>query len=64
VTAGDAAEFPGFGPALARPLAGRELTKGGHAEGQLGYVVPAGSVQLHLLDEELRRLAGVEVPAP
>jgi hypothetical protein len=64
VTAGDAAEFPGFGPALARPLAGRELTKGGHAEGQLGYVVPPGSVQLHLLDEELRRLAGVEVPPP
>lgn len=64
VTGGDAAEFPGFGPVLEHPLAGRALVAGEHETGQVGYAVPAGAVQLHLLDEQLRRLASVEVPAP
>lgn len=63
-SAGDAGEFPGFGPLLERPLAGRVLASGEEATGQVGYVVPAGTVQLHLLDEQLHRLASVEVPAP
>jgi hypothetical protein len=61
---GDTEEFPGFGPSLERPLAGRVLAAGEDVTGQVGYVVPAGTVRLHLLDEQLRRLASVEVPAP
>ncbi|MGC3994362.1 MAG: hypothetical protein QM779_09690 [Propionicimonas sp.] len=56
--------LPGFGPSLDAPLGGRQLTAGQHVKGQVGYVLVPGSVELHVLDESLRSLAVVRIPAP
>jgi hypothetical protein len=61
---GTASELPGYGPALDRPLGSRLLRAGEDAAGQVGYVLSPGAVRLEVLDENLRRLAAVEVPAP
>ncbi len=56
--------LPGFGPALARPLGGRLLAAGDDVSGQLGFALPAGPVDLALLDEDLHVLATVPIPGP
>lgn len=56
--------LPGFGPALDHPLGGLTLQPGDRVRGQLGYSLPAGPVQLELLDEQLRPVARIEVPGP
>lgn len=58
------AVLPGFGPTLSRPLGGRLLRAGESVTGQVGYAVTPGAVRIALLDEDLRPLAGVEIPAP
>ncbi len=61
---GDQTRVPGFGPDLAQPLAGQLLAAGARVQGQVGYELEPGPVQVHLLDEQLLRLATVELPAP
>lgn len=56
--------LPGFGPALTDPLGGRLLAAGDDTTGQLGFALPAGPVELALLDEDLHVLATVQIPAP
>lgn len=56
--------LPGFGPALNHPLGGQVLQPGDRVRGQIGYSLPAGPVQLELLDEQLRPVARIEVPGP
>jgi hypothetical protein len=64
VVAGSEKELPSYGPTLDRPLGGAVLAAGAKVSGQVGYTVTPGSAQLYLLDETLKRLAAVEVPAP
>ncbi|MFT4109396.1 hypothetical protein, partial [Propionicimonas sp.] len=56
--------LPGFGPSLDAPLGGRQLDAGERVKGEVGYVLAPGNVDLHLLDESLRDLAVVRIPAP
>ena len=56
--------LPGFGPELTRPLGGRLLAAGDDVTGQVGFALPAGPVDLMLLDEDLHPLASVRIPAP
>lgn len=56
--------LPGFGPELTRPLGGRLLAAGDDVTGQVGFALPAGPVDLMLLDEDLHVLASVRIPAP
>ncbi len=56
--------LPGFGPALTRPLGGSLLAAGDEVSGQLGFAIPAGPVELALLDEDLHTLVTVQVPGP
>ena len=60
----DGPVLPGFGPNLESPLGGRLLPAGEEVRGQLGFSLPAATLRLHLLDEELRPVAEIEVPGP
>jgi hypothetical protein len=61
---GNGQAAPGFGPALERPLGGRMLRAGETVSGQVGYALVPGAATLALLDESLRRLTTVGIPAP
>lgn len=60
----DGPVLPGFGPQLKQPLGGRLLRSGDQARGQLGYVLEPGPVTVLVLDEQLRQLAELQIPAP
>lgn len=63
-SSGDTTVLPGFGPDLDDPLGGQLLATGDRVSGQVGFVLPPGAVELSLLDENLRALARVQIPAP
>lgn len=60
----DGPVLPGFGPQLDQPLGGRLLRSGEQTRGQVGYVLAPGPVTVLVLDEQLRQLAELEIPAP
>jgi len=64
VVSGAEKALPVFGPALERPLGGSVLTAGTSVSGQVGYALAPGAVTVHLLDEDLRTLTSIELPAP
>ena len=64
VEGADGLVLPGFGADLESPMGGRLLAAGEQIRGQLGYSLPAGTVTVELLDEQLRPVAGIEVPGP
>ena len=63
-TTAEGRELPAFGPVLPEPLGGQVLKAGGTARGQVGYALAPGAVTVEVLDDSLRTVAEIRIPAP